>query len=103
MYWAIDDEVMLARAAQNTTKHVRAARANFVLPNGRRRPRPPGHGIVLGAGRFERIGGGGSGLSLTGFACNIFIASCTARSSCGSCPAMTSFGMFSTSISGFVP
>src|SRR6185312_8980797 len=54
--------------------------------------------------RLPCVGGGGSFIRRsTGFSLSSRIPSCTARSSCGSCPAMTSFGQFSTSMSGGTP
>ena len=47
--------------------------------------------------------GAGRGTCFTGFCSSSFIASCTARSSCGSCPLITSAGVYSTSISGGTP
>src|SRR6185295_1089541 len=59
------------------------------------------HGRAL---RLPHVGGGGSFVARsTGCSFNILIASATARSSCGSCPAITSLGQFSTSMSGAVP
>ena len=55
-------------------------------------------------GRLPQVGGAGSVFSrLGGAASSSRSASCTARSSCGSRPAITSFGQFSTSMSGATP
>src|SRR5581483_8283403 len=54
--------------------------------------------------RSPHVGGGGSvERRSTGFSCNSFIATATASSSCGSWPAITSLGLFYTSISGGMP
>jgi hypothetical protein len=54
--------------------------------------------------RLPHVGGGGSVvIRFGGLALRSRVASSTARSSCGSRPAMTSFGQFSTSMSGPTP
>src|SRR5437660_2004371 len=55
-------------------------------------------------GRTPHVGAGGSFVARsTGCSLSMRIASVTARSSCGSRPAMTSLGQFSTSTSGATP
>src|SRR5678815_5401776 len=57
-----------------------------------------------GLTRLPHVGGGGSAIRRSpGFAARSRIASWTERSSCGSRPAITSFGQFSTSTSGATP
>src|SRR5215510_8188430 len=60
--------------------------------------------LNYGFGRSPQVGGGGSVVArFTGRSFNKRRTSSTAFSSCGSRPAITSFGQFSTSISGPTP
>ncbi len=53
--------------------------------------------------RFSTFTGGAGFFGSATGVCSFFITSATARSSCGSLPAMTDFGSFSTSMSGSTP
>ena len=61
------------------------------------------HYRLFSFGFETRSNEGGRGRRLTGFFSSNFIASATARSSCGSRPFITSDGVFSTSMSGATP
>ena len=66
-------------------------------------PRPVSTLRHNGLDSRAQVGGGSFVIRFKGFAARSFNASCTGRSSCTSRPAATSFGLFSTSMSGPAP